>query len=208
VIKQLANIISWVFQPILMPIYGTILLFNLPFYGFNLLHPKVFYYVLVSTFLFTVLLPSAFILVLKKMNFISSIHLSERSERKYPIIFTILFHVANYYFLSKIHLPFIYYIFLLSGIFSLVVTFLISYFWKISMHTTGVGGVCGVFFICLLVWGIDTRLLLSFLLLIAGLIGTSRLILNAHTPGQVYAGFMAGFVPQVFPLLLFILGRK
>ncbi len=142
------------------------------------------------------------------MNFISSIHLNERSERKYPIIFTILFHIANYYFLTKIHLPFIYNLFLLTGIFSLIVTFLVSYFWKISMHTTGIGGLCGVFFTCLLIWGIDTRLLFGFLFLIAGMIGSARLILNAHTSGQVYAGFMAGFVPQILPLFLFMLGRK
>jgi membrane-associated phospholipid phosphatase len=191
-----------------MPFYGTILLFNLSFYGFNLLNNNIFYYVLTSTFLFTVILPGSFILVLKKLNFITSIHLHERSERKYPIIFTILFHLANYYFLSKIHLPFIYYVFLLSGIFSLIVTFLVSYFWKISMHTTGIGGLCGVFLACLLIWGIDTRLLLGSILLIAGMIGSARLILNAHTSGQVYAGFITGFIPQILPLLLFMLGRK
>jgi len=208
VIKQAALLISWVFQPILMPFYGTLLLFNLSYYGFNLLQPSVVYFVLVSTFLFTVALPGSMILMLKKMNFISSIHLNRRSERKYPIIFTILFHVANYYFLTKIHLPFIYYVFLLSGIFSLIVTFLVSYFWKISMHTTGIGGLCGVFFACLLIWGIDTRLLIGSLFLMAGMIGSARLILNAHTSGQVYAGFLAGFVPQILPLFLFMFGRK
>ena len=207
-IKQIAIIISWVFQPILMPFYGTLLLFNLPYYGFNLLHPNIVYFVLVSTFLFTVVLPGSMILMLKKMNFISSIHLNERSERKYPIIFTILFHVANYYFLTKIHLPFIYYVFLLSGIFSLIVTFLVSYFWKISMHTTGIGGLCGVFFACLLIWGIDTRLLFGFLFLIAGMIGSARLILKAHTSGQVYMGFIAGFIPQTLPLFLYMLSIK
>jgi len=191
-----------------MPFYGTILLFNLPFYGFNLLQPNVIYYVLMSTFLYTVLLPGSLIIMLKKMNFISSIQLNERIERKYPIIFAILFHVANYYFLTKIHLPYIYYVFLLSGIFSLTITFLVSYFWKISMHTTGIGGLCGVFFTCALVWGIDTRMLMAALFLVAGVIGSARLIVEAHTSGQVYAGFIAGFVPQILPLFLFLIGRR
>ncbi len=76
------------------------------------------------------------------------------------------------------------------------------------MHTTGIGGLCGVFFACLLIWGIDTRLLFGFLFFIAGMVGSARLILKAHTSAQVYAGFMAGFVPQILPLILFMLGRK
>jgi membrane-associated phospholipid phosphatase len=206
VIKQVALFISWIFQPILMPIYGTLILFNLPYYGFNLLNENVFYYVIVSIFLFTIALPGSLILMLKKMNFITSIHLNERSERKYPILFTIFFHLANYYFLSNIHLPFIYYVFLLSGIFSLIITFLISNFWKISMHTTGIGGLCGVFFACILVWGIDTRLILAVLFIIAGLIGSARVVLKAHTAAQVYAGFVAGMIPQTIPLFLIMFG--
>ncbi|MGQ9621134.1 MAG: hypothetical protein ACUVTX_09165, partial [Bacteroidales bacterium] len=40
-------------------------------------------------------------------------------------------------------------------------------------------------------------------LLIAGLILTSRLILNIHKPGQVYSGFLLGFT-VVAAVMLFL----
>jgi membrane-associated phospholipid phosphatase len=45
-------------------------------------------------------------------------------------------------------------------------------------------------------------LILAALFLVAGIVGSSRLILNVHTPAQVAAGFAAGFAPQISLLLL------
>jgi membrane-associated phospholipid phosphatase len=44
--------------------------------------------------------------------------------------------------------------------------------------------------------------MLAAVFLIAGIIGSSRLILNAHTPAQVSAGFFAGLLPQLAILLI------
>jgi membrane-associated phospholipid phosphatase len=67
---------------------------------------------------------------------------------------------------------------------------------------TALGGLCGAFLLLSLVWPIDLRILLAVLFLISGITGTSRLILNAHTPAQVAAGFAAGLLPQISLLLL------
>jgi membrane-associated phospholipid phosphatase len=133
---------------------------------------------------------------------ISSITLEKREERKYPIIVTVIFYVSNYYFLSKVHLPAPYLFFLLAGMFSLLTTLIVTYFWKISMHMTGIGGLCGAFLLLGIVWPVDIRFILAGLFVIAGMTGTSRLLLNAHTPAQVAAGFFAGFLPQLSLLLL------
>ena len=65
---------------------------------------------------------------------------------------------------------------------------------KISAHSAAVGGLIGGFI------GISFRLqenplfILSFLILMAGMVGTSRLILLKHTHSEIYAGFTLGFV--------------
>jgi membrane-associated phospholipid phosphatase len=41
------------------------------------------------------------------------------------------------------------------------------------------------------------------LILIAGLIGTSRLILTAHKPSQIYSGFVLGFFSSIFVFVIF-----
>jgi len=201
-IKSIAGFFSWIFQPLLMPLYGTFLFLNLPFYAFSLLHDQLRNFVLISTALFTAILPILSILLMKQFGLISSIQLEKREDRKYPILFTIVFQMANYYFLHKVHLPGAYYMFLIAGLFSLLLTLVVTYYWKISMHMTGIGGLTGAMLLCAFVWQIDLRITLAVLFIVAGITGTSRLVLNAHTPLQVGAGFLAGLIPQLSLILL------
>jgi hypothetical protein len=199
---QLARFFSWVFQPLLMPVYGTLIYFNLPFYAFSLLPAKVFWYVIICNLLFTVLLPVLMILLLQKYEMITSIHLHRREERAYPIIFTVVFHIANYYFLSKASLPGPYMFFLVAGVFSLLSTLVITYYWKISLHMTGIGGLCGAILSLAIIWPVELRFMLVVLFLVAGLTGSSRLLLRAHDSWQLAGGFFAGFLPQLLVVWL------
>ncbi|MDQ4141322.1 MAG: hypothetical protein M3142_12475, partial [Bacteroidota bacterium] len=72
-------------------------------------------------------------------------------------------------------------------------TFAISYFWKISAHSVGMGGALG-FIILLHTWQPEERTLylVSGTILLSGIVLSARLALNAHTPSQVYTGFLLG----------------
>ena len=67
---------------------------------------------------------------------------------------------------------------------------------------TGIGGLCGSFMLLSFIWPIDLRLIRAALFLVAGVIGSARLILNVHTPAQITAGFFAGLAPQISLLIL------
>ena len=45
---------------------------------------------------------------------------------------------------------------------------------------------------------------IALLFLLSGLVGSSRLYMKAHTPQELFAGFLVGFIPQLFliPLVL------
>lgn len=201
-LRRTAHFFSWIFQPLLMPIYGALLFLNLPFYAFSLLPSAVKWYVISCNLLFTFFMPVFIILLMKRLNMISTLTLENREDRKYPILFTAVFYISNYYFLKKVNLPAPYLFFLLAGMFSLISTLFITNYWKISMHMTGIGGLCGSFMLLSFIWPIDLRLIIAALFLVAGIVGSSRLILNVHTPAQVAAGFAAGFAPQISLLLL------
>jgi membrane-associated phospholipid phosphatase len=62
-----------------------------------------------------------------------------------------------------------------------------------------IGGVLGLSFRILE----NPAQLLSVLILTAGLVGTSRLVLSKHTGSQVYAGFSVGFL-ILFLVITFI----
>ena len=201
-LQRTAHFFSWIFQPLLMPLYGAVLFLNLPFYAFSLLPDAVKWYVISCNLLFTFLMPVFIITLMKRFKMISSVTLDNREDRKYPILFTAVFYIVNYYFLKKVHLPAPYLFFLLAGMFSLISTLFITNYWKISMHMTGIGGLCGSFILLIFIWPIDLRLILAILFLVAGIIGSARLILNVHTPAQVAAGFFAGLLPQISLFLM------
>lgn len=195
--NKFAHLVSWLFQPLLMPLLGTFVFLSLPFYSFRLLPDPVYWYVLICNLLFTVLLPVLMIFMLLRYDMISSIYLNRREDRIYPIIFALIFQVANYYFVTRAQLPGPYLYFLISGIFSLLIILIITYYWKVSLHMAGVGGVCGAFFALAVIWPVDLRLLMACFFLMAGITGSSRLFLKAHDSAQLAVGFFLGFLPQL-----------
>jgi membrane-associated phospholipid phosphatase len=44
---------------------------------------------------------------------------------------------------------------------------------------------------------------LIIIIFVSGLVATARLKLNAHTPAQVYTGFLAGFIIELGLMLFY-----
>lgn len=190
-------------HPLLMPTYIVILLFNSGGYiGFNLnqkLELIIYAIVFFNTFLFPGLL--SFILLKKKK--INSLQMEDKSERRLPYLITAAFYILTYYLLRKFNLSALLYVIMLGASTAILISMLINFKWKVSAHMVGIGGLIGVLI------GLSLRLQMDFTFLIicftflAGLLGTARLILNAHIPAQVFVGFMVGCLTQLF-LFLFL----
>ena len=48
----------------------------------------------------------------------------------------------------------------------------------------------------------DLKLFFVFVVLIAGLIGTARLVLTDSKPEEIWAGYITGFIGQFFSFIL------
>ena len=84
-----------------------------------------------------------------------------------------------------------------------LISLLINYLTKISIHMLAMGGLFGTFAGLAIGFHYDLRLLLFLLALAAGLTGFARLKLKAHTEAQVYTGFGLG-VLVLMGLFLFV----
>ncbi len=117
-----------------------------------------------------------------------------RQERIWPMFITGMFFITGYYLLSLIPvIPGFILNFILATIITIFVALIITYFWKISVHMIGMGGLTGGLLAFSYIFGLDIHLLFSALIIIAGLLGVARLTLNAHTLTQVCYGFLLGF---------------
>ncbi|MCQ2959209.1 MAG: phosphatase PAP2 family protein [Bacteroidales bacterium] len=86
--------------------------------------------------------------------------------------------------------------YLLLCIITIFIANLITYFWRISLHTIGMGGLLGLlasFYLEEPLFYTFAIELIPFFIILSGLVGTSRLYLKAHTPLQIYAGYAVGF---------------
>lgn len=204
--KILAVIISYVFHPLLMATYGCItVFFGLSHSMYDLFTPLRLKWVLVFTiFAFTFLLPVLNLFILYKLNYISSLKIENRHERTFPLLMTSLCYFGLFYMVYD----FFYMVydfnvwaplklFILGGGISILVNALINLWWKISAHMIGIGGLVGVLITISYYVQIPVFVPISVAIFMAGIIGFSRLVLQAHTPAQVYVGFMVGFTTQL-----------
>jgi len=198
----LAKLVSTIFHPLFMPLLGLILVLNSSTYISSSMPLNMQWVTLLTVFVFTCLLPLLNVLYLRRKGFVNSVYLETRNERRLPYAITVIYYIILFYFLKELQLPPILYPIILGCTLATVVAFVVNFKWKISAHMIGIGGIIGM------ILGISERLTLNLnatlmlLFIIAGLIGFSRLRLNAHSPFQVYSGFLVG----VGCLLLSILG--
>lgn len=188
--KAIARLISVVFHPLMLTTFGFYLLFRTDIY-FPQYAPSTVRIILLITFVATCLLPSLFIiagLILFK---------DVRSWKKIsPLTVVYLFSGVCYYvaFMISSHLTIasFYKSLFLVGSLQLCVMALISTQWNISSHMSAAGSIFGVILAVMLRYGILHLNLLSVVLLVAGFLGYSRLVLAKNNPAQVYAGFGIG----------------
>ncbi|WP_163715662.1 phosphatase PAP2 family protein [Mangrovibacterium lignilyticum] len=189
--QKLAKAVSFLFHPLLMPTLGFLLLMNTGFY-FALISFEAKRVILLIVVMSTFLLPLISIgLMLFSPRF--KLNLDKSSDRIFPMLSTAVFYYLGYYFLGKVPIYPIYRIVLVSSILTIAILLLISTKWKISAHLAGIGGLIGAFLALSFRLNIDSSVLLAALILVAGVVGTARILLGKHNPIQVYAGFFLGF---------------
>ena len=78
---------------------------------------------------------------------------------------------------------------------------IINLWWKISTHTAAIGGVMGAVIAFAEVFSFNPVWWICLVLIMGGIVGTSRLILKLHTLSEVLAGFFLGIICSFVSIL-------
>ncbi|HLC83690.1 MAG TPA: hypothetical protein VJI69_07660 [Bacteroidia bacterium] len=200
---RFAKIISYLFHPLLVPTYGFAFIFFTENYISTFIPSLLKYIILGVTFLFTFLLPTINALILLKMKRIQSLEMETNQERIIPYSSTALYFFALFYLFYDAEFPAIFIIVILGAGISILLTFLINFKWKISAHTVGIGGIAGATLGIIYRMEMDMSVAFISILLLSGIVAYARLKLNAHTPAQVYTGFVMGFIIELGLMLFY-----
>lgn len=189
-----AKIFSTIFTPLLIPTYGAFIALNFTFLGIvTSLSTRVI--VVLAIFAFTCMVPISVIALLYRYGKISDPGVNNQKDRLIPYAITVLSYLASAIYLSNVNAPKWIPMFMIGGGIAALVSALINLKWKISAHGAAMGGLVALMFA---IWAngyatFNYMYITCIAIILTGIVGTSRLILNCHTLGQVLAGTLNGF---------------
>lgn len=160
---------------------------------------------LLIIFILTFVIPLISLSMLKLTGAIQSFNMPTRNERILPFILISLYYgVSTYMMVDKLQVNDIVMVILYAITGEILLLSFITLFWKISAHALAVGGILG--FLCAInIMMPDNELFYPIvcMALLAGVLMSARLYLNAHNPPQIYAGAFIGFLLSFSAVLIF-----
>ena len=196
-----AKVLSVLFTPFYLPILGLLILFIFSYLSLLPLTYKLF--LLFMFYLFTVFLPTALIRFYRRYQGWTLIELGSRERRAIPYVISIFSYLLCYYIMAATHVPHFMGSILIAALVIQVACAIINLFIKISTHTAAIGGVTGALLAFSVIFSFNPVWWLCIVLLLAGMVGTSRMILRQHSLRQVVLGFLAGVACSFVSVLLF-----
>lgn len=195
-----ARVLSAVFNPFYLPTVGLIVLFTLSYLSLLPISYKLL--VLGLVYIFTILLPTLLISLYRHHQRWTLIELGQRERRMVPYVISILSYFMCVYIMDSLHIPHFMSSILLAALMIQILCSIVNVWWKISTHTAAIGGMAGAIAAFSMIFGFNPIFWLCVVLLVAGVLGTCRMILRQHSLSQVVAGFVLGCVVGLLILFL------
>jgi len=197
-----ARLLSYICHPLLFTTYLVVLLgFLMPRF---LLIPiaaiwKFAGFVAIITFVF----PAANLLMLKAFGSIKSLEMNTRKDRILPFFMIAIFYgvVSSMFFYKvSVNVNFNKLMFIAAAL--TAVAAIITLFYKISIHSLAMGGALGIILPLNKTAGGELLLPAAGLIVLAGLVMSARLYLQAHTLREVGYGAAVGFLTGFSGMIL------
>lgn len=185
-----ARIMSMIFTPFYLPIVGLIALF---IFSYMSLLPMMYKLVMLAmVYLLTVVAPSLLIHLYRLCQGWTFHELGRKERRLVPYIISIVCYFACFFWMEYRNTPRVISIIVVVALTIQMICALINIWWKISTHTAAIGGVAGGLVSYSIAFSFNPLWWLCFVLILAGAVGTARMILRQHSLSQVVGGFLIG----------------
>lgn len=202
--KIFSGFFSVLFHPLFVPLFGT--------YYLVMFHPYYFtgyginekWLILAKVGYNTIFFPALAVLLLRALGFIKSIFLRTQRERVVPYIASNIFYFWTYLVLKNSEgMPVELTAFILGIFLASSGALIANIYFKISMHGLGMGALLGLMLIVVFSGTAHSVFLpVMIVILLSGLVGTSRLISGSHSPLEYYVGVILGILAQLIAMMV------
>ena len=195
---RVARMVSAIFTPFSIPFLAFLILFLFSYLSIMPIQYKLI--VLGIDYCFTIMIPVLAIFIFKKINGFSAQELGERKKRYVPFFLTITSYVFCLLMMNRLNIPWYMSGIILAALIMMVICIVVNLKWKLSEHMAGAGAVIGGLVAFSALFGYNPVWWLCLFILVAGVLGTARIILGHHTLGEVMGGFAVGFICSLMVL--------
>jgi hypothetical protein len=201
-LKKILPLFSYLFHPIFIPAQATAFYFLFHIADYNIELITAF---LLQISAVTIIIPMGLYFLLRFVGKADSIMLADTDQRKIPLIFQSFLIIL----LLRKSIPLEFYpelhFFFLGALFSTLFAVGLLYLkTKASLHMLAISS------LTVFIFGLNIHLqmgniyIVPFMLLMNGLVASSRLVMQAHTPNELMIGLLLGSVPQLAFLFLWL----
>ena len=189
---RVARITSIVFTPFSIPFLAFLVLF---LFSYLRIMPILYKGIVLGiVYCFTILTPTITIFLFRKINGFARQELSERKKRYVPILLAIISYVFCLLMMRKLNIPWYMTGIIFVSLVISIICILVNLKWKLSEHMAGMGGIIGGLVSFSALFSYNPVVWLCLFILIAGILGSARIVLGHHTLGEVLSGFVVGLV--------------
>jgi len=201
-LKKILPIFSYILHPLFISVYAVLIFF---YFGNNYSEYFQIYGIIIQIVIITIFIPITFYYLLLSLKKVDSVMLEQTSQRKIPL----LIHAVLLTILIKKSIPVddfteLYFFFLGSLVSTTLALIMVYFNYKVSLHMIGVTAL--TVFTMGISWHFQVRMItiIIVLLLCSGLVGSSRLVMKAHSPKELFLGSLIGSIPQLGLLFLWL----
>ena len=211
-LRGFAHLLSTVFHPLMMPTFGFLIymeanpylfanysrpisdVINLLGWEFRLTHRD---WELARVFMLTYFFPAFAVLLMLALKLVDDVDVRDRQKRVLPYIASGFFYIVAFVWYQRTFEWPMFQAILLGSCIAIFSGFLINLlFLKVSAHASGVGGAVAFCMILLPIVALDITPIFMLAILIAGLVGSARMVLGVHSPKELMAGYATGYLSQ------------
>lgn len=194
-----AKILSVLFAPFYFSILAFIIMFIFSYMRLLPVNYKLL--ILVIVYGFTIVLPLLGIAAYRKLSGLRRHQMTRRELRFVPYIITIVSYTCCLALLQGIHIPHFMISVLAGALVTEVVCAVVNRWMRISTHAAAAGAMNGALLAFSFLFSFNPTWWLCLTLFVAGLVGSSRLILRQHSLKEVNYGLLAGFLSGFFTII-------
>jgi nitrate reductase NapE component len=200
-VRIIAKIISYLFHPVLIPVYLVLLVVKTNPYLLASF-PNSQKNRLVAMFVVMyVMFPVVSVLLMKALGFINSVYLRTQRDRIIPYVVCMIYYWWVWYVIvNRAELPHDLVVLSLAIFLASIAGLMANISMKVSMHAMAAGIMAA--FVIMLGYSQDISfgVYISLAIFLAGIICTARFIVSDHTPREIYGGLLIGVLSLIIAI--------